>query len=262
MDNHYHLFVKTLLPNITNGMHFLNASYANWFKAKHKIVGVVFQGRYKSILVDNDNYCLQLSAYIHLNPLRAKIVQKLRDYRWSSYLDYVGKRRSIERLDTDFILGQFDNARIRARKKYSRFVFENIAMDNPLKAPYKGIAVGNTGFIKKVQDKIDAIGSQRELIETKGSNKHTAEKVIKQVMTSFSIKKDELLLKRRGNIYRPLTMYLIKRYTDLDLRSIGEMFSMDYAAVSQSCKRFEDKAQTDRGVLKLKNKAEKNLKKC
>src|SRR3990170_295419 len=56
MDNHYHLFIKTPHAKISEGMHYLNASYTNWFKAEHKIVGVVFQGRYKSILVEIDRH--------------------------------------------------------------------------------------------------------------------------------------------------------------------------------------------------------------
>lgn len=67
MNNHYHLFVKTSFANLSEGMHYFNTSYSNWFKAKYNIVGAVFQGRYKSILVDKDNYALVLSAYIHLN---------------------------------------------------------------------------------------------------------------------------------------------------------------------------------------------------
>ncbi|MBU4047985.1 transposase, partial [bacterium] len=70
MDNHYHLFIKTPLGNISQGMHYLNASYANYFTAKYKTNGPLFQGRYKSLLVDEDNYALTLSLYIHLNPLR------------------------------------------------------------------------------------------------------------------------------------------------------------------------------------------------
>jgi len=58
MDNHYHLFIKTLQPNLSHGIHYLNASYANWFRNKYKIIGPIFQGRFKSILVDADNYAL------------------------------------------------------------------------------------------------------------------------------------------------------------------------------------------------------------
>ena len=58
MDNHYHLFIKTTKPNLSQGIHYLNSAYANWFRNKHQIIGPLFQGRFKSIQVDADNYAL------------------------------------------------------------------------------------------------------------------------------------------------------------------------------------------------------------
>ena len=67
------------IDNLSQGIHYLNSSYTNSFRNKHQITGPLFQGRFKSILVDADNYALVLSAYIHLNPLRAGIVKQLED---------------------------------------------------------------------------------------------------------------------------------------------------------------------------------------
>ena len=75
MDNHYYLFIQTPLVNISESIYYLNISYANWLKAKYKPAGLVFQGRYKSILVDANTYALVLSTYIHLNPLRVGMVK-------------------------------------------------------------------------------------------------------------------------------------------------------------------------------------------
>ena len=81
-------------------------------------MGTVFQGRYKSILVDEDSYALVLSAYIHLNPLRAGVVKHLEEYQWSSFLDYIGTREAvIERLDVSFILNQFGNNLAQAQER-------------------------------------------------------------------------------------------------------------------------------------------------
>jgi len=83
MDNHYHLFIKTSHANLSQGMHYLNVSYANYFAAKYKTTGPLFQGRYKSLLIDADNYALTLSCYIHLNPLRAGITKSIDEYPWN-----------------------------------------------------------------------------------------------------------------------------------------------------------------------------------
>jgi hypothetical protein len=148
MNTHYHLFFKTRLPNLSQAMHHLNSSYANWLKAKHRIIGVVFQGRYKSILVEENRYALTLSTYIHLNPIRAKLVRSLNQYPWSSYLDYVGGRNSlIERLDTSLVhalvTGRTDltpdlpmterAGRLQiAHKAYENYVLTMEKMGNPL----------------------------------------------------------------------------------------------------------------------------------
>src|SRR6056297_1165389 len=107
MDNHYHLLIRTPLGNLTKAMHYLNASYTNWFKAKHDIVGPVFQGRYKSVLVQDDSYLLTLSSYIHLNPLRAGIVEYLKDYEYNSFNEYID---NVDRdiIDKGFILRKFE----------------------------------------------------------------------------------------------------------------------------------------------------------
>jgi len=66
MNNHYHLLKETPEGNLSKAMHYINTSYSNWVKSKHQIIGSVFQGRYKSILVEKEAYFLTLSAYIHL----------------------------------------------------------------------------------------------------------------------------------------------------------------------------------------------------
>jgi len=94
LGNHYHLFLKTPKANLNQGMHYLNANYANYFSAKYRLSGPLFQGRYKSILVDQDEYSLVLSSYIHLNPYRAKI-EDWPNYPASSLPVYLGRRKSI-----------------------------------------------------------------------------------------------------------------------------------------------------------------------
>jgi len=241
MDNHYHLFLQTLLPNLSEGMHYLNTSYTNWFKARHKIVGVVFQGRYKSLIVDENSYGVYLSAYIHLNPYRADIVKDLREYLWSSYLDYVDGEKTSVRLDTSLILKHFDNDLETARRKYEAYVIENHMMENPLKDSYKGIVLGGNAFIQSIKERVGKIGNKREVPETKSLTAYTTEEIIQKVMAEFSISREEIFNKKRGNFFRQMTLYLLKQGTLMSLKEIGELFQMDYAAVSQACKRYEEK---------------------
>lgn len=74
MTNHYHLLVETVDGNLSMGMRQLNGQYTQRFNRRHSIVGHLFQGRYKSILVQKDSYLLELTRYVALNPIRAGMV--------------------------------------------------------------------------------------------------------------------------------------------------------------------------------------------
>lgn len=243
MDNHYHLFLKTPLANISDCMHYLNTSYANWFKAKHNITGVIFQGRFKSIVVEEDSYAINLSAYIHLNPYRGGIVKNPGEYRWSSYLDYIDNRKSLERLDTGFILRQFSADHVIARKKYESYVLDHREMENPLKDSLHGIALGGDKFLQSIKERINNIDNEREIPDIKTITAYTADEIIQQVMDEFSITREDVFSRKRGNFYRQMTLALLKKYTSLSLKEIGALFQMDYAAVSQACKRYNKKTE-------------------
>ena len=84
MSNHYHLLIETPDSNLAKGMRHLNGVYTQRFNRRHKRAGHVFQGRYKAVLVQKDNYLLELSRYIVLNPVRAQMVRGAKDWPWSS----------------------------------------------------------------------------------------------------------------------------------------------------------------------------------
>jgi len=89
MDNHYHLIIETPEPNLSSGMRQINGVYTQAYNRRHNKTGHIFQGRYKALLVDIDEYAQELSRYIHLNPVKAGMVEKPHQYKWSSYRDYI-----------------------------------------------------------------------------------------------------------------------------------------------------------------------------
>ena len=89
MGNHYHLLLETPLGSLSRVMHYINGSYTTYVNTKRKRSGHLFQGRYKSIVVDTDSYLLELSRYIHQNPVRAGIQDRPEDYQYSSYRNYL-----------------------------------------------------------------------------------------------------------------------------------------------------------------------------
>lgn len=253
MDNHYHIFIKTNKSNLSQGIHYLNSSYANWFRNKHQIIGPLFQGRFKSILVDADNYALVLSAYIHLNPLRAGIIKQLEDYPWSSYLDYLNLRKS-DMTDPSFVLKSIDQDTFKAMNKYREYVSESQNMKDPIKESYHHIALGSATFIERVKEKIEHLGRRREIPSTRFQSKHDVDTIITKMTQALPIERKRIFDKKRGNLNRSLAIYLVKRFTPLSLSEIGELFKMDYSAVSQAAKRFEQKSEVNHEIKEVMQK--------
>ena len=104
MSNHYHLLIQTPEGNLSKGMRQLNGIYTQSYNRRHRKTGHLFQGRYKAILVDQDSYLLELSRYIVLNPVKAGIVKRAGNWRWSSYLAMTGQRESPDWLSSDYLL--------------------------------------------------------------------------------------------------------------------------------------------------------------
>lgn len=102
MSNHFHLMVSTPKGNLSEFMRHFNISYTAAFNRRHRRVGHLYQGRYKAIVIDRDNYLLELSRYVHLNPVRVRPlrerdfpaqVRHLEKYRWSSLGGYLDVQR-------------------------------------------------------------------------------------------------------------------------------------------------------------------------
>ena len=145
MDNHYHLLIETPHANIKQVMQNVNTSYTVYVNRRHERFGHLLQGRYKAFIVDRENYLLELGRYIHLNPVRAKIVKRPEDYKWSSYREYYqgGWKQTIT--DTDDTLYSFSKKRAIAVKKYQEFMSEEISEVLPLKGSV-GSVLGDETF--------------------------------------------------------------------------------------------------------------------
>lgn len=139
MPNHFHLILKQVVENgISRFMHKLGTGYTMAFNIKKERSGSLFQGRFKAIHIENETYLTHLSRYIHLNPVELKkpnwkkqgiknwkeINQFLENYRWSSYLDYIGKKNFPSVTDRKLLLDIFEN-----EKEYKKFIKEWVSKD-------------------------------------------------------------------------------------------------------------------------------------
>ncbi|HAD05321.1 MAG TPA: transposase [Desulfuromonas sp.] len=125
MTNHLHLEIQVGDIPLSRIMQNVSLRYTQWFNWRHKKSGHVFQGRYKAVMVDADAYLLELAAYIHLNPVRARIADRPEDHRWSSHRAYLGKE-SLSWLESGFILSQFSTNAGKARAKFAGYVGERM----------------------------------------------------------------------------------------------------------------------------------------
>ena len=147
MSNHYHLLVETVDGNLSRGMRQLNGIYTTKFNRRHGLVGHLFQGRYKSILVQKGDHLLELSRYVVLNPLRAGMVDRLEEWRWGSYLAVTGQQAAPKWLDCDWLLNQFGATRSEAIAGYQRFIAEGRGLGSPLEQVRNQLFLGDEQFI-------------------------------------------------------------------------------------------------------------------
>ncbi len=129
MSNHVHILFKSGKEGISSVMRRLLTWYAQYYNRRHHRTGHLFENRYKSVLCEEDNYLLALVRYIHLNPLRAKIVKTVEEldrYPWSGHRDIAGKSKKPW-MDTDYVLSQFGSTRRKALHAYRNFMREEIS---------------------------------------------------------------------------------------------------------------------------------------
>ena len=264
MSNHYHLLIETHEANLSAAIQWLNISYAVFYNKKHQRSGHIFQGRFKSILVDKDEYIKQLSRYIHLNPVRAKIVSEPLEYPWSSYSSFVGETKESEWLETGGLLGHFGRKLKESITNYKSYVEKvNVeAIKNPNKEVSCGFVLGDDDFVKWVYKKfISSRGENKEIPELKKIRPQVSvDKVVKIVCDEFECKKEYILQKgRKRNIAREITIYIARDICGETGKKLGEYFggvsgmaiTLSYNSIfNKSCKDNKLKKKID----KIKNK--------
>jgi REP element-mobilizing transposase RayT len=251
MDNHYHLLVRTRRANLKKAMHWFGTTYTQRFNRRHHRSGHLFQGRYKSIIIENDTYLLQLSYYIHRNPLRAGIVKRLAGYRWSSYKVYAYGRKTPEWLSTDLILSQFgdDHDCHRSyRKKVQKYASEEKSLFEDLR---HGLILGSNQFVKKLSKKYASAkpelslpkqGQTRKSLDIEGYLRN-AEKIFKCDVEHFVHAKR---LSGSEKEIRDMLLYGIWKTGQLNNEQIGNLFGLSYSGVSHTVKSAKRKLSNNR----------------
>ena len=156
MTNHFHLVIQTPGPNLSRGMHWLNGTYAARFNKHHRRWGHLFGGRFKAFLIDKETYFMEVLRYTVLNPVRAGMVERPEDYRWSSYRATAGLELAPDWLDVKSALGAFAPDEAIARSYYREFVLSKINSSERLwDKTVAGLYLGCERWIKAVRKHVE-----------------------------------------------------------------------------------------------------------
>ena len=221
MTNHYHLLLETVDGNLQLGMRQLNGVYSQGFNRRHGLVGHIFQGRYKAILVQKESHLLELARYIVLNPLRAGMVVAPDDWPWSSHHVLLGEKPAPCWLHTDGLLGRFGACRGQAMQAYRRFVMQGMGLDSPLSNTRHQLMLGDAAFVARHQQE----GGPESFCEISRAQRRSLALSIDEYRTKYACR-DEAMARA----------YLSTAFT---MAHIARHFGVSYKTVSRAVKNFE-----------------------
>ncbi|MCK5426712.1 MAG: transposase, partial [Thermodesulfovibrionia bacterium] len=269
MQNHFHLLVETPLGNLGEFMRHFNITYTGYYNRRHKRAGHLYQGRYKSILVDKEAYLSMLSRYIHLNPLRIKgmkaktdreKIHYLRNYKWSSLPGYINKREKQGLIDYTLVLEEYGGDNDKGRTAYEKRVCADLTTKFEIQDKIIGQSIlGKDEFIEWVKKRfLKRQKERREYPSLREIQSYRAEDEIINVVTNETGKDLEAIKRERGSL-RQVVMDLLYRVGGLKGVEIGRIMGVDYSTVSQGRKRLREKLQKDRKLKQMVRKIESKL---
>lgn len=258
MNNHYHLLLKTKHANLSKAMQWFGTTYTRKFNLIHLTSGHLFQGRFKSIIVENDAYLLRLSCYIHRNPLKAGIVQKLSDYPWSSYPFYAYKKKPPIWLNIKTILNQVpgQDCRRAYRIKVQKYSDEQGNLMDDIK---HGLIYGSERFVESIKKRFLKDTKEPELPQhNRLYNAIDPESLLKRAsgLLDFDLEaaSSGKKIRPQDKERRDILVYWIWKTGRLSNQQIGTHFGLTYSAVSKIVSQLGDSQLVKRDIKAVLNK--------
>jgi len=268
MDNHFHLLVETPLGNLSEFMRHFNITYTGYFNRRHQRVGHLYQGRYKSILVDKEAYLSVLSRYLHLNPVRVQglagssgkhRVEYLLHYPWSSLPGYLDRGRRKGFVDYSLILADYGGDTRQGRAAYRQQLLADIDEEPDVRGAIFGQSIlGGEAFLEWVRETFLA-GRETGERPAAGKIKHHRQKEQILALLKEETGRDLEALKTGKGSLRRLAMDLLYRHGGLKGPEIGALFDVGYSTVSQERKRLRHSMEKDHSLAKLVRRLENRL---
>ena len=264
MGNHYHLLVKTPRGNLGRAMRHVNGVYTQYYNQLKRTDGPLFRGRYKAILINAASYLLQVSRYIHRNPIELEkpLVAQLNHYAWSSYPAYLNKAAIPPWLTREDVFNELGAPN--TTTAYRRYVGEGI--DDETRGFYargRWPAIrGDKVFVKKAYTK--RVRHSREVPRDRQLKVISLKKIIQTVANYYGCKKKSITLAKRGrgekNLPRWIAMKLSQDLSGLNLEAIAGHFNVgNYCTVSQTIGRLRKEMESDQKTASDFNRISKDL---
>jgi putative transposase len=246
MRNHFHLLIEVGNIPLSRIMQSILFRYTRYFNRWHGEVGHLFQGRYKAILCDKDAYLLELVRYIHLNPVRAKVVREPEDYVWTGHLSYL-RKGTDSLIDEELVLDQFGDKGFLGRRRYQRFVREGISGGHEEK--YYRVRdqryLGEDSFVERVEK--ERKEPQSWVYEV------SLEDISEETSVAMGIRREKLYSRareREGARGRWIVAYLARRVSGYGVKEVADYFGRSLVTISEGMKKVEDLERRDKSFAK------------
>ncbi len=276
MTNHVHLVLETPQGNLSRFMQRLKTAYAVYFNEKHNRHGHLFQGRFGATIVEEDEYILKLSRYVHLNPVFVKAhkkktdrerVQILRNYRWSSYGSYIGRGARLDFVDYDPILSLMDPPKKKQPAAYRRFVeggIRNIDAAFIDVKRHSRFCIGSDDSHERTQQRylemLQAFDCKEDVSFRRESSYAHVDDVLTATLEILGVLRKALLQRRRNSLVRPLVAYALCQYAGSTQREAAEIMGRcSGVAVSLQLKKLTEQLKTDKTLKKTVAKIKRRL---
>jgi putative transposase len=246
---------RTNRANLCRSMQWFGATYTKRFNLRHNRSDHLFQGRYKNMLVQNDAYLLQLSYYIHRNPLRAGMVRRVADYKWSSYRAYAYGKSHQSWLNTGPILLQFANVKDNHqayRESMQKYSKEEQRTWEDLR---HGIFVGTEKFVKKIKKRYLPDIPHTELPHQKQVTRSiNLDKVLSKaagiLKCDMELCRNSTRISKSSTLDRDLLIYIAWQLGVATNQQIGDKFGLTYSSVSQRARVIKEKLYKDKALAR------------
>lgn len=222
------------------GMARLNGMYSQWFNRRHLRAGHLFQGRYKAILVEKESHLLELCRYVVLNPVRAGLVKRVDQWKWSSYRVTAYEGGITSWLSTKWILSQFGTNSAQAQRIYRRFVAEGAGEPSPWEKLRGQIYLGGERFLKEMSQRIKNIPREQVPEEVIRPDRSTKEQIYTEVAGAAGVPRDTVLDRHVRNDVFQVTVYLLRRACNLPIKQVAGLGKLSLARISQIQRQIED----------------------